>query len=264
MPIFLFKGRILPEFTGLSIWNVPTIHFSEPPHLPDLPDGLTGDFTIAINHSVIDLICVVEQKSASISRVHNRAIAYVRAFVDLNCFATGSPLSVILDTAIGPDGEALSLLPVHPTLAQLCTVTTNNPAAPGAIGFDLLDSFIREPALFLALRDLVSALTSADLAVVDCARAIEGLRNIMVPDDPENRKKAWPIFQENLNIDMAYGKYITDLATAPRHGDRTQWITGAMIDEMLKRSWIIMNRFIEFRRRGSQPLAPPDFELLTG
>lgn len=69
------------------------------------------------------MICVVEQLSASLSRIHNRAKIYLRAFVDLNCFATGAPLSVILDEAISPDGVIQSLRPIHPTLGQLCTVT---------------------------------------------------------------------------------------------------------------------------------------------
>jgi hypothetical protein len=263
MPIYLFKGRILPEFADLSIWNVPTVHFSELPHSPDLPNGLNGTFHIAINHSGVDMTCIVEQRGISLSRIHNRAIAYLRAFVDLNCFATGAPLTVILDTAIDPDGISQSLRPIHPTLAELVTVTTKNPEVPGAFALDVMDTVIREPALFLALRDLVSALTYTDTAVVDCARAIEGLRLIMVPDE-EDRKKSWPIFQETLNFDRAYREYITNLSVAPRHGDRTRWITGPMIDEVLKRSWIIMNRFMEFRRRGSQPLTAPDFELLTG
>ncbi|MGA2438250.1 MAG: hypothetical protein ABSF57_07025 [Acidobacteriaceae bacterium] len=263
MPIFLFKGRILPEFADLSIWNVPTVHFSELPHLPDLPDGFTGEFTIAINHSLIDLICVVEQKSVSLSRIHNRAIAYLRAFVDLNCFATGAPLYVILDTAIGPDGVAQSLRAIHPTLGELCTVTSQNPVTSGAIGFDALDTIIREPGMFLALRDLVSALSDAELAAVHCARAVEGLRNLMVPNEPD-RGKAWGLFQENLNLDQAYRGYIIGLSVGPRHGDRTRWITGAEVDEILKRSWIIMNRFMVFRKRGSKPLLAPEFDLLTG
>jgi hypothetical protein len=263
MPIFIFKGRILPEFSDLSIWNVPTVHFSESPHLPDLPDGLTGAFNIAINHSAIDLICTVEQRSASLSRIHNRAISYVRAFVDLNCFATGAPLSVIIDTAIGPDGVMQSLRPIHPTLSKLCTVTIDDPESPGTFDFDMLSTIIREPALFLALRDLISSLSDAELAVVHCARAIEGLRSLMVPAEPD-RGKAWGVFQENLNLDRAYRKYITDLSTNPRHGDRTRWITGEEVDETLKRSWIIMNRFMEFRKRGSQQLLAPEFGLLAG
>ncbi|HEX4311029.1 MAG TPA: hypothetical protein VHZ25_13435 [Acidobacteriaceae bacterium] len=262
MPIFLFKGRILPEFEEISAWNVPTVHFYEPPHLPDLPEGLKGDFNIAINHSLIDLICTVDEL-VSLSRIHNRAIAYVRAFVDLHCFATGAPLTVILDTAIDPYGEAFTLRTIHPSLANLCTVRINNANVPGSFGFgDVMDHIIREPALFLAMRDLISALSYADLAVVNCARAIEGLRNIMVPD--ENREKAWPIFQGNLNFDRAYREFVTKRAIAPRHGDRTEYITGPEIDEALQRSWKIMNRFLEFRRGGNKPLRPPDFDLLAG
>lgn len=260
MPVFLFKGRILPEVPELNMWNVPTVHYTEAAH-DDLPEGMMGEFHIAINHSMVDLICIVKQNSVSISRVHNRAIAYLRAFVDLNCFATGAPLSVILDTVVSPDGEEQSLRPIHPLLPGLCTIAVNGPN--GGIGLDVLDEITKEPMLFLALRDLISALGSADLAVVDCARAIEGLRNLMVPDE-EDRKKSWGIFQANLNIDRAYREYVTNLSVGPRHGDRKQWINGGEIDEILQRSWKIMDRFFHFVRRGKIPLAAPEFGLLVG
>jgi hypothetical protein len=263
MPIFQFKGRVLPEFSDISIRNIPTVHYSETPHLPDLPNGLTVDITIAINRSLVDMICIVEQRGVSLSRVHNRAILYLRAFVDLNCFATGAPLSVILDSAITPDGVIQSLQPIHTTLRQLCTVTNPDTEFPGAFSFEVLDIITREPALFLPIRDLISALSDTELAVVHCARAIEGLRTIMVPNE-ENRGKAWGIFQENLNLGRAYREYIIALSTGPRHGDRKIWITGDQIDETLKRSWTIMNRFLEFRKRGSQPLLAPEFALLVG
>lgn len=140
-------------------------------------------------------------------------------------------------------------------------------SGPMDFGFDKsITDLIREPALFLALRDLISAITypgNAELAVIDCARAVEGLRSLMVSAGT-TRDKAWGVFQETLNIDRAYREYITSLSTGPRHGDKTQWISGPTIDEALKRSWTIMNRFLEFRKRGNERLPIRDFEMLTG
>jgi hypothetical protein len=113
----------------------------------------------------------------------------------------------------------------------------------------------------MALNDLIVSITLPHQASVNCARDVEGLRVLMVP--ATDRKQAWPIFQTNLNIDRAYREFVTDVSTGPRHGDRT-WIPGTTVTEATKRAWIILNRFLEYRKRANQALPLADFPLLTG
>jgi hypothetical protein len=64
-----------------------------------------------------------------------------------------------------------------------------------------------------------------------------------------------------LNITRDYQQYITDQSKGPRHGD-PQFVEGTITREVSMRTWSIMNRFLEYRKRGNQPLMGPDFPLL--
>jgi hypothetical protein len=204
VPVFLFKGRVLPEFVDLNVWKAPSVHFFEPPYPPELPNGLTIDYSIAINHSIISLICTVEQSPVESSWIYNRAVGLVRALVDLHSFATGTPLAVILDTVIGPDGVENKILLTNPQVAGICGITVPDASKPGAFGFgDSLEILFREPELFLALRDLISGITYPNCAAVDCARAVDGLRIIMCPD-PNDKKTGWEMLQSNLQLTKDY------------------------------------------------------------
>lgn len=81
---------------------------------------------------------------------------------------------------------------------------------------------------------------------------MDGLRNILVPNDPD-RKRGWGKLQEVLNIERSYRELIMRTSIPPRHGDRTD-IPQDVGQEVLERAWIVMNRFIEYRKRGSEPL----------
>jgi len=77
----------------------------------------------------------------------------------------------------------------------------------------------------------------------------------------EKTGEQWAKMRSALNLTEEYLKYITDLSKGPRHGERTR-IEGESTTEITRRSWIIMNRFIEYRKRGNQDLPTSDFPLL--
>lgn len=79
--------------------------------------------------------------------------------------------------------------------------------------------------------------------------------------DSDSRRGAWAAMQAALNISESYQKWVTDLSAKPRHADRS-YQTGIDVREALKRTWTIMNRFLEYRRRGNIPLTPPEFPKL--
>jgi hypothetical protein len=62
---------------------------------------------------------------------------------------------------------------------------------------------------------------------------------------------------------MVWIPRLTDNAKDHRHGNRTV-ITDETANEITKRSWVIMNRFFEYRKRGSQPLSIDEFQILSG
>jgi hypothetical protein len=76
-----------------------------------------------------------------------------------------------------------------------------------------------------------------------------------------SRAEAWGTFQTNLRVSRDFLNLITDTSRGPRHGDRTH-IPGTTTIEITMRAWQVMDRFIEYRKRGNQPLPETDFPLL--
>jgi hypothetical protein len=256
MPIVHFKGRVLPAVMLITISDLPSVHWEQ----ANL--HLIMDITTRITNSVIDMEFDVNQlDEADLSPLLMRAWDLSRAAVDIYCYTRGVGLTVYIDTYVKPNGEESSVLPQMPGLAAYCTAFD---IVPGNTGNNNFDSFYRmvvsEPALFMAINDLIVSITLPHHASVNCARAIEGIRVLMVPPGID-RRQGWPLMRQNLNLEQAYVEFVTDVSTAPRHGDRTH-IPGPTVIETTTRSWIIMNRFLEFRKRGS-PLPIAEFPLLS-
>lgn len=76
-------------------------------------------------------------------------------------------------------------------------------------------------------------------------------------------KEAWKIMHDTIRVDEAYLKLITDHSMAPRHG-RQFTHQGEINTEISKRAWIVVDRYIEFKKRGRQPLTLVEFPLLAG
>jgi hypothetical protein len=260
MPIVQFKGRVLPESSNLTIQNIPQLHMIEPARI-DLPNGLSMSFTITIADAVIDVRCDTNpfDQPWHMSWVHNRTLSVLRALIDLHSFATGDVLGLILDSYIDPEGREIRLRVSNPSLARFCTVFGSN--ITGVVIGPMLNLVMAEPDIFLAMRDLINGAACVNCTAVDCARAVEGLREIMGGNS--DRRQSWIIMRDNLQVSQRYLSFITDISTSPRHGGRS-YIPETTIQEILERSWTIMNRFLEFRRGGSQPLPLAEFPLLDG
>ena len=254
MPTIRFIGRVIP----------PTYHLT----LPFLMAGQWKDddvdyfvkYQVTIKDNTIIADCEVNnyERATHIPRLLLRAIDTSQAAVDLVAFSLGAPLSVIFETFAEPGGGDLPLHVRDPDLAALVTAfSLDTPEFP-----KVLKIVIEEPNLFHALRDLIEATSGAHKVVPQCAKAIETLRTLLAPPGI-GHKRGWQIMQANLRVGENYLKLITDKSKAPRHGDH-QAISATMTEEVSRRSWIVMNRFLEFRKRGSQPLPLTQFPLLAG
>ena len=256
MPIVHMKGKVLPYDPTAFVVNVKD--------LPPLTwkNGQTGNctkITTRIDASVVDIEFDVNAfHEKDIPALMMKAWDLARAAVDLWCFKVGWGLSVVIDSIVKPDGTSATILSKDEPLGVLATALDSSQN-----GINHYDTCYRllvsEPPLFMALNDLIVSITVPHHASVNCARAIEGLRVLMAPG--EGRKDAWAIMRSNLNIEAEYLTFVTDLSTAPRHGDRT-WIPGPTVSEAVRRTWIVMNRFLEFRKRGSKSLPLAEFPLL--
>ncbi len=251
-----FKGQVLPAFHSVTLgerkikWEATDI-------------GLTMDFTVNIVASVIDIRCDVNRfVDTDLVPLYMRAVDLSRASVNMTAFASGFGMTVVLHTFVKPDGTFTLLAITNPDLVPLCTAFAINSADQNVnLAFDdVYRLVITEPALFMALDDLIVSITLPHHAPINCARALDGIRNMIAPG--LTTKQSWEMLRDNLNLSKDYLKLITDTSVAPRHGDRTH-IPGPVIMEISKRSWIIMDRLLHFRKRGNQPLPIGDFPELS-
>ncbi len=239
MPSVRFTGRVLPAALRVSVPNEPTFNWKA----DDL--GLDMAFRVRIQDGSIVIDCDVNKfdESAHLVPLFMRAYDIARASIDLAAFATGSGLTVVLETFTDPGGTSTPLAAQRPSLGARATAVQMGTADFGK----LLQVVLAEPILSMALRDLIEAISSPHHAQANCARAIGALRPYFGPPggSPESAGLA---LRDSLQVSRAYLQRITQASTQT---------------DIIDRAWIVMNRFLEYRRRGGQPLPLSEFPLLT-
>lgn len=149
-----------------------------------------------------------------------------KMYTSMLAFNSGIAMTLVLDTAILPDGKLLHLIHKDPNLSGICSAftvpKTNDEFAAKADGsFTQVHNLLLEDrALCVALSTLTESLELPDATIINCARAMEHIRNLVSPD--QKRRDGWLALREVLNIDRPYLEFITNASTGPRHGDFTQ------------------------------------------
>jgi hypothetical protein len=259
MPILLFRGTVRPPIFHLNVLGLPKIRYIWP------DQDLTVDFTIVIRESKLDVKCdatrFVPEEHLSMIAMHAHELSH--AAIDSFCFFHGIGLTVFLEIFVDPEGKQTALTARLENVAELCTAFNLDPSYTGPDNYDaMIRLVVSDRFLLLALNDLAVSISKFNLATINCARAIEALRNSMTPPDID-RTAGWPIMREKLNLTKAYISFVTDRSAAPRHGSKRAPAEGDQ-SETLTRAWKIMNRFLEFRKRGSIALSKSEFPILDG
>lgn len=245
-----FIGRVLPEACKISMQS-PSINWKSK------DAKLDTTFTVSIKESLVFVECKVNQYVASdFIMLFRQAFDLSRACVDLVAFKTAKGLSVVLDSFVDPNGEHSLILPEDSNLSELCTVFDLNNLD------EIYKIILTEPPLFMAMNDLIASIIFPHHSPVNCARVIEGIRTLIAPTGID-KKRSWSYLHENLHIKSGYLKLITEHSKAPRHGERV-YISGKITQEIVRRTWIVMNRFLEFRKRGNTQLPQSEFLVLNG
>jgi hypothetical protein len=258
MPTIHFLGKIAPSGYRTSITNLPGINFKS------AEIGVEFDLAIQVHDSIIDVECKGERLEEPDIFNHAFKVVYdmARTSVNMMSFATGITFSVVLDELIHTDGTRRPFAIQHLHLAQLCTAYSTEPPHETNGFMEIMKIVMAEPALFLALDQLITATSVHHLMAVNSARAIEGLRHAMASAGM-SRNQEWELFRTNLNVDEKYLRLITDHSISGRHGEGT-FVAGNITSEIIIRAWTIMDRFLEYRKRGNLALPIADFPLLTG
>lgn len=250
MPTVHFRGRVLPLSRKISFGLLPQIEWGE------AATGVERTFRITIWENVVHVECEMNQYTESdLGHIYARAHDLARSAVDLLAFRTGFGMTLVIETYTDPQGASSPIAPHDPELGKLTSVFEKH-------DFHSLWSLVAtEPSLFFALNDLIVAIMTPNHVPVNCARAIEGLRHLIAPP-PLSSSQSWKAMQEALRVTESYLRLITDTSVQPRHGNRKR-IEGPTTSEIARRSWIIMNRFLEYRKRGNQPLPETEFPWLN-
>lgn len=252
MPRLVFHGRIHCAAHSISLTSIPVAGWK------DTALGLEISYRLEIKDNSVTVTSDVNKyvHEDHFTSVFMRASDIARSAVEVIAFAKAQGLVMSFDKVVLPNGDESRIDVGDPSLASLSTATIGE-------GFDqVIRIVMSEPPLFLALRDLIDAISQWHQAPITAARAIERLRHSIAPSE-NDRKKQWKRLGDLLNLDESYTKPIRDASIGPRHGDPTH-IPGPITSEITKRAWIIMNRYLEFRKRGGTLSLPEsEFSLLT-
>jgi hypothetical protein len=222
--------------------------------------GTELTFRVKIGNSIVNVECELETfKPEYITELHRRALDLACALVNLVAFAHGVGLSVVLEALIAPDGSPTEIVPIDASLPPL--VTAYSLDATAKADFDaILNAVITSPDLFMALGDLIQAITLPHVSPVNCARAVDRIKHLIASPGVDDAQ-AWKQMREALQMEETYLKFITDVSKNPRHGRRGH-TPGAQTTEAARRTWSVMNRYLEYIKRGRKALPVDKFSLL--
>jgi hypothetical protein len=248
-----FIGRVFPSAIKVTV-SLPELKWKW------VEQSLELTFRVKIGNSFVNVECDIDSyKQEYFHELYRRALDLARASVNLIGFAHGFGLTVMLEAIIMPDGAPSEIALIDNQLAPLCTAYSVG--TEGDINFSqVLNAVVMTPDLFMALDDLIQAITLPHAAPVNCARAMDRLKFLIAGTDLSD-KQAWQRMRDALQLDEGFLRYITDVSKNPRHG-RPGRTPGSEAGEATRRAWAVMNRYFEYVKRGRQPLSLPDFPLL--
>jgi hypothetical protein len=219
----------------------------------------TLKFRTSINNNFANVECDIDEyKNEYLGELHKRAFDIAKTLVNMASFATGEGYILAFETIIFPGGKLSSLRYEHQALANQVRSfgLSNSGGEMSAIG----DIILSDIPLMLTLNDLVECTRPTHESATICARVVESLRRQISSN--ADRAIGWHTLRENLNISESFLKKITNLSVEPRHGDRS-FISGAEIADVVSRTWNVMDRYLEYRKRNRTKLTPPQYAELT-
>lgn len=250
MKHIIIEGRVLPERRLVTIADLGTISLSD-------PRGFEATFEVRIRDGKIQIKCAVAQLSDwDLKMALVRAYEIVTAAVDLYAFSKGWALTVLLDDFI-IDGRKQGIAFSETSVASLCGVISNDE--------DFLqawESVSKNFNLKFALRDLISSLSTLNYSSVAACRALEAIRNSIGPEGSSD-KEGWEVLRAKLRVERDYIQFITDSSQEPRHGNRGAAFGDDQL-EVTHRAWKIVDRYLEYLKRGGSEVLPEDeFPMLN-
>lgn len=252
MTRYAFYGRVLPEVRRVSLPEPYQVVFDDPERIQALME-------ISIQDGEIEIICTTQSEDATdIEDAAVRSFDVCAGLVDILAFGRAEALSVQIDKGEW-DGVIRPLVLSHKKIERIGSEW----AAPA--GFDIAASFVmKDVELRLALRDLVSSLSTLNYSAIAAGRAVEAIRHRIAPA-AASEGEAWAMLREHLRLERSYLQPLTDASRKPRHGQRAISNEERHIQhDITVRAWTVMHRYLRYLKRGlAEPLPEAEYPYLT-
>jgi hypothetical protein len=221
-----------------------------------------GTLTAEIDIEVIDSDVSVSWTTSDYNRdtlpaiwLHSRKL--VTSLVDLIAFRMGAAATVILDRYKDHTGHIHTLVIGQPQVKGMSSLLDSDTGL-----LSVFDVIAHEPHLMTVLEDLISGLWSQDHKIINCARSVEAIRQLVAGYNVEPNAQ-WPIFRAALNVERSYLDLIMNYSTNSRHGKKDSAPTND-VNIIMERTWILIDRFFNYRLGGNKILDKKLFPALRG
>jgi hypothetical protein len=251
MPKIQIMGRVIPEYVDLTAPKV----------LVDWQHqgtGIKAKIHVKIEQSKVVIDATTNKFETPDERnfLIRHAYDLAHTIIDIFVFQCGGGLDLTFDTITVDDGKTTQLRGPDPKLAAISKAAKSIQDVGALIGLAHNNLTIA-----MALRHLNEALTAPRRTSVRSAQCVDGIRSLFVP--PGKKKEAgWQPMNEALQLTKSYLDPVMKESRSPRHGDY-QPLAEINRSDSVFRAWEVMNRFLEYKKRGDKQLPLAEFPLLT-
>ena len=243
MPQIEFAGYVEPTFLKINAQSIKPIPWKD----TNLPPFV---FMYRIKEAEVSIICEIETVDEfAVNYTHLVVYSFVASVINCLGFAKAEGFRLILNSCTIPGKEPASLHSGNPILTSICSFTSQ----------EILDMMMADRRIARPLGDLAETRNNPMDSYINVQRAIDGIGLLL--SDEEEPSKRWKAIRESLNLSRPYLQFISDLSRGPRHGS-TAPVSMVNVAEVQARGWIVMNRFLEFRKRGNVKLEGPHVRQL--
>lgn len=220
-------------------------------------DGtLEGYIDVSVTNSDIVVFWAVnDYKVDTFVSIWTHSKKLATSLVNLIAFRMGAAATVILDRYQIDDGQVQDLALGEPKVAGISQVLDSDEGL-----YSVFSVMANEQHLMIVLEDLIAGLWSHEHKVINCARSVEAVRQLVAGYDLKS-KEQWPIFNDLLNLDRGYSELIMRNSQNPRHG-KADFPSKDDVDTIMVRTWKIIDRFFHFRVGGNRKLDIVKYPIL--
>jgi hypothetical protein len=252
MTTWIFFGKVRPERFPVS-WGEPIKG-----HLIQEAFNLEADFSTFIHVAQVTVILTLTKGSTDIDSLRNIALDCAHRLTDLVGYASGCSFDVeIISACCAETGAAYVFGVKIPALAE----RSNPHRGSGKIDGDLVVTVSENVSAQMVLRDFQLAMRDAIGTGFYCYRAIEAMMQSMKDDTIKTDKQAWEQLNSVLQVARSASEKIKSHADFARHGKPSGMSDQDRVD-VFKLTDEIVYRFLEYLRRGSEPLSSAEFPIL--